>query len=177
MAATTKNTTPVAAGGAVAGIFSAVEAELAATVERASADALAAITEAKELALADVSAVAVSGAKLTVTSGGVARTVTGLKHESLRELIAMVGQRMPVLLVGMAGTGKTHATEQAAEALGLPFYAMSVGAQTSKSDIIGYMSAGGTYVPTLFRKAYEGGEILAVTGRYFLIYRVLLTSR
>ena len=56
-------------------------------------------------------------------------------------------------------TGKTHAAAQVAEALGLEHYTMSVGAQTSKSDIIGYMHASGGYVPTLFRKAYEEGGV------------------
>nr|DAT57955.1 MAG TPA: ATPase-like protein [Caudoviricetes sp.] len=56
-------------------------------------------------------------------------------------------------------TGKTHAAAQVAEALGLNHYTMSVGAQTSKSDIIGYMHASGGYVPTLFRKAYEEGGV------------------
>ena len=51
------------------------------------------------------------------------------------------------------------AAEQVAEALGLEHYTMSVGAQTSKSDIIGYMHASGGYVPTLFRKAYEEGGV------------------
>jgi cobaltochelatase CobS len=59
----------------------------------------------------------------------------------------------------MAGTGKTHAGEQVSEALKVPFYAISVGAQTSKSDIMGYMHGGGGYVRTLFREAYEHGGV------------------
>lgn len=85
--------------------------------------------------------------------------VKGLRHESLEKLIIVASQKQPVLLVGMAGTGKTHAAKQVAEALGLKHYTMSVGAQTSKSDIIGYMHASGGYVPTLFRKAYEEGGV------------------
>lgn len=85
--------------------------------------------------------------------------VKGLRHKSLDNLIVMASQKIPVMLVGMAGTGKTHAASQVAEALGLKHYTMSVGAQTSKSDIIGYMHASGGYVPTLFRKAYEEGGV------------------
>lgn len=85
--------------------------------------------------------------------------LNGLKHESLETLITMVASDLPVLMVGSAGTGKTHGAEQVAYALNIPFYALSVGAQTSKSDIIGYMSANGTYVGTLFRKAYEHGGV------------------
>lgn len=85
--------------------------------------------------------------------------VKGLRHKALDNLIVMASQKIPVMLVGMAGTGKTHAATQVAEALGLNHYTMSVGAQTSKSDIIGYMHASGGYVPTLFRKAYEEGGV------------------
>lgn len=86
-------------------------------------------------------------------------TVTGRRHRQLETLITYSGLRLATLLVGMAGTGKTHAAEQVAEALGLNFYSMSVGAQTSKSDIIGYMDATGNYVKTFFREAYENGGI------------------
>lgn len=85
--------------------------------------------------------------------------IEGIRHKQLDQLIAVSTQRIPVMLVGMAGTGKSHACEQVAEGLGLPFYAMSVGAQTSKSDIIGFVHAGGEYVPTLFRQAYEHGGV------------------
>lgn len=85
--------------------------------------------------------------------------VKGLRHKALDNLIVMASQKIPVMLVGMAGTGKTHAATQVAEALGLNHYTMSVGVQTSKSDIIGYMHASGGYVPTLFRKAYEEGGV------------------
>lgn len=97
--------------------------------------------------------------KLEVKVGDKVNVVEGLKHKQLEQLITYAAMRLSPLLVGMAGTGKTHAGEQTAEALGLPFYSMSVGAQTSKSDIIGYMAANGTYVTTHFRQAYEHGGV------------------
>lgn len=97
--------------------------------------------------------------KLEVKVGDKVKVVEGLKHNQLEQLITYAAMRLSPLLVGMAGTGKTHAAEQVAAALGLDFYAMSVGAQTSKSDIIGYMSASGEYVSTHFRKAYEEGGL------------------
>lgn len=102
---------------------------------------------------------ATKNAKLDVTNNGVTNTVQGLRHIQLEELIRIAALRLPVLMVGMAGTGKTHAAEQVAEALGLNHYTMSVGAQTSKSDIVGFIHANGGYVPTLFRKAYEEGGV------------------
>lgn len=83
----------------------------------------------------------------------------GLKHRQLNDLVLMSANRLPTLVVGPAGTGKTHAAEQVAEGLGLKFYAMSVGAQTSKSDIVGFINASGTYQPTGFREAYENGGV------------------
>jgi hypothetical protein len=86
-------------------------------------------------------------------------TITGARHCQLDQLIMVSAQRLPVMLVGMAGSGKTHAAAQVADAFDLKFYAMSVGAQTSKSDIIGFVHAGGEYVRTLFREAYEHGGV------------------
>jgi cobaltochelatase CobS len=97
--------------------------------------------------------------KLEVKVGNKTSVIEGLKHKQLEQLITYSALRLNPLLVGMAGTGKTHAGEQVAGALGLPFYAMSVGAQTSKSDIIGYMDATGNYVSTHFRSAYENGGV------------------
>ena len=108
---------------------------------------------------ADLRKAATQNAKLDVTAGKNTNTVKGLRHSSFSELIKVASLRLPVLLVGMAGTGKTHASEQVAEALGLKYYTMSVGAQTSKSDIMGFIHANGGYVRTLFREAYENGGV------------------
>lgn len=86
----------------------------------------------------------------------------GLQHRQLTDLVRLLGANQNVLLVGMAGTGKTHSAKQVADAVQLDFYAMSVGAQTSKSDIVGYMDANGNYVTTAFRKAYENGGVFVL---------------
>nr|DAQ38330.1 MAG TPA: ATPase-like protein [Caudoviricetes sp.] len=88
--------------------------------------------------------------------------VNGVKHMQLPSLINMVGAGLNVMLTGSAGSGKTHASAQAAEALGVKFYALSVGAQTSKSDIVGFIDAGGTYRSTPFRQAYEKGGVFVM---------------
>lgn len=103
---------------------------------------------------------AITGADLHVKiADKPTKSISGAKHETLPQLIKIAANRLPVLLVGMAGTGKTHAAEQVAEALDLDFYAMSVGAQTSKSDLMGFIHAGGQYVPSMFRKAFENGGV------------------
>ena len=88
--------------------------------------------------------------------------VKGIKHSQLPSLINMVGAGLNVMLTGSAGSGKTHAATQVAEALGVKFYALSVGAQTSKSDIVGFIDAGGTYRTTPFRQAYEKGGVFVM---------------
>lgn len=88
--------------------------------------------------------------------------VKGVKHMQLPSLINMVGAGLNVMLTGSAGCGKTHASAQVAEALGLKFYSLSVGAQTSKSDIVGFIDAGGTYRSTPFRQAYEMGGVFVM---------------
>lgn len=98
-------------------------------------------------------------AKLDVKIGDYTKTIQGQRHNQLEDLILVAALKLNVLMVGMAGTGKTHAAEQVAEGMGLPFYTMSVGAQTSKSDIMGYMHAGGDYVRSHFREAYENGGV------------------
>lgn len=64
-----------------------------------------------------------------------------------------------VALVGPAGTGKTTAAEMIAKALGLEFYPLSVGPQTSKSDLVGYSDAHGRPVRTPFWDAFEYGGL------------------
>lgn len=97
--------------------------------------------------------------KLEIKSGSKSKVIEGLRHKQLEQLINYASLRLSPLLVGMAGTGKTHAGQQTAEALDLKFYAISVGAQTTKTDIMGYMDANGKYVRTHFRDAYERGGV------------------
>jgi MoxR-like ATPase len=75
------------------------------------------------------------------------------------DLLRLVANRKNVLLVGPAGSGKTHAASQVSEALSLPYYPQSVGPQTSKSDLIGYVDAHGKPVRSVLREAYENGGI------------------
>jgi cobaltochelatase CobS len=80
-------------------------------------------------------------------------------HYQTATLIRLVNLCIPVMLVGPAGSGKTHASEQCAEALGLRFFPMSVGPQTSKTDLLGYTDAHSNVVRTPFREAFENGGL------------------
>lgn len=96
---------------------------------------------------------------LTITTPLGTTTVKGRQHMRFEAMLKALNTNFPLMLVGTAGSGKTYSAEQAAEALSIDFFATSVGAQTSKSDLLGYMTANGTYVGTAFRNAYENGGL------------------
>jgi len=83
----------------------------------------------------------------------------GIQHQAFPKLLGVVGQRVNVLMVGPAGSGKTVGAEKVAQALGLEYRSISVGAQTTKTEFFGYMDATGRYVKTLFRDAFEFGGV------------------
>jgi cobaltochelatase CobS len=96
---------------------------------------------------------------VTDESGAEVRKVDGACHRMLPALIGDLQLRHNVMLVGPAGTGKSHMAQQAAEALGTEFYSIPMGPATPESRLVGYMDANGQYVRTLFREAYESGGV------------------
>jgi len=110
-------------------------------------------------AVADLEKRAEEVRPIEVNIKGVKQELKGVRHANFENLLLAVQVGQPTLLVGPAGTGKTHSAAEIAKVLGLDFYSISVGAQTSKSDLVGYMHAGGGYVTTQFREAYEKGGV------------------
>ena len=69
--------------------------------------------------------------------------------------------RVPVLMVGPAGSGKTTVANAVADALKLSFEGVSFGPMTTKADLFGYQDANGIYHDTaLVRTATKGGVFL-----------------
>lgn len=87
------------------------------------------------------------------------REVKGSTHYRLADVITALQCGEHVLMVGPAGTGKSTIASQAAEALNLASYSLSLSPQTSSAVVFGYMQAEGKYVRTLFREAYEFGGV------------------
>ena len=85
--------------------------------------------------------------------------VSGRQHNKLAQVLRYVEIRQSLYLYGPAGTGKTQLAETAAQAVNLPFYPISVCGQTTKSDLLGYTTANGAYIGTIFRTAYENGGV------------------
>ena len=86
----------------------------------------------------------------------------GIQHKTFPIILKLVAHRKNIMLVGPAGSGKTTVCEKVSESLDLDFYSMSVGLQTTKSDILGFIHAGGQYVSSLFRQAYEDGGVFCM---------------
>lgn len=80
-------------------------------------------------------------------------------HYAASEVAFFLKLGLNVMVTGDAGTGKSYGAKQIADFLGIPFYPMSIGKQTSKSDVLGYMGAHG-YVTTVVRTAFEHGGLL-----------------
>lgn len=81
-------------------------------------------------------------------------------HKVIKVLSSAKRKEKNIMLVGAAGGGKTHLCKSVAEALKLQFYPMSVGLQTTKSDLIGFINAHGNYITSPIREAYEKGGVL-----------------
>lgn len=107
----------------------------------------------------DVVAGLVFPTRTVVVRDNVTRTVEGTTHERLADVTTFLSAGLHVMLVGPAGTGKSTIAHQAAEALGLPSYSISLNPQLPASRLEGYMTATGEYVRTLFREAYENGGV------------------
>lgn len=101
---------------------------------------------------------------LVVNVGTVEVPKKKLVHKSFQTIIKILSstkrKEKNIMLVGGAGGGKTHLVGSIAEALKLPFYPMSVGLQTTKSDLLGFINANGIYMPSPIRLAYENGGVL-----------------
>lgn len=90
---------------------------------------------------------------------GTVHKIEGLSHSVLPKLLRILGTGKHVFLPGPAGTGKSHMARQAAEALGKPFYAVSVGPTMLESKLLGYMDAKGDFISTVFYEWCKSGGI------------------
>jgi len=80
-------------------------------------------------------------------------------HKQFEMLLKLVSTGKPILMKGESGTAKSHNAQAVATALERDFYSMSVGEQSTKSDLLGFIDANGNYRNTAFRKAFEMGGV------------------
>jgi cobaltochelatase CobS len=85
--------------------------------------------------------------------------IEGFVHNQFENILNVANERLHIWLTGTAGAGKTQVCEQVSKALNLPFYSLSVCAQTTESKLLGYNDANGKFVSTIFFEAYKNGGI------------------
>lgn len=95
--------------------------------------------------------------KMEITIANLPPIEVDKAHKMLPTIIRYLANRRHIMVVGPAGSGKTFVAEQAANALGLPFYA--TGKVADETKLTGFVDAGGTYRRTRFRDAYEHGGV------------------
>lgn len=93
--------------------------------------------------------------------GGDVITLSGV-HKEFSKLLELARLRIWALLHGPSQSGKSTAARQVAEALGLPYYYISLTPGTFESRLFGFVDAAGKYHETGFRKAYENGGIFLI---------------
>jgi len=94
---------------------------------------------------------------------GETHTVEGYKHPMLARLLRWLSAEQanetfaPIWIAGPTGSGKTHAAEQCAKAMDIPFYFN--GALGMSHEVLGFVDAAGNYHTTPFRQAFEHGGV------------------
>ena len=90
-------------------------------------------------------------------------SVNKKRHHYLLPLLKKaMAARCHTWLVGPAGSGKSTVAADAAAELKLPYAALSVCSQTTKTDFLGYLDAHGVYRSTSFREIYEHGGVFCL---------------
>ena len=88
-------------------------------------------------------------------------------HYKFPLVSAAVLNNIPTMIVGPAGWGKTSMVKQLAKLCSdtwddfSGYRIQSIGPQTSKSDILGYMDANGKYVESVFYQCFSRGMLYA----------------
>lgn len=94
---------------------------------------------------------------IEIVQGTKKKDVDGLFHKNFDKILQIVGQKIPLMLIGPAGSGKNHTLEQVAQALDLPFYFSN--SITQEYKLTGFIDAGGIYHETEFYKAFTTGGL------------------
>lgn len=95
-----------------------------------------------------------------VTQPAKDKVIAPKRHKAFATLLQVCKARIPAMLVGPAGSGKSTAGRQVANALELHFVTESCSPQMSKWDIMGFMNAQGGYTPGVIREAFEKGGVV-----------------
>ena len=96
------------------------------------------------------------------STDGSVRTVEGIHHWQLPQVVAWMQAKVPVWLWGQAGAGKTEMFRQIGKVLDVPVYVLSMDPTTTRGQMIGYRNlANGAFVPGASNEPFEKGGIIA----------------
>ena len=142
----------------IAGSVQAALDVLAAAMQQAQQPQQPAIDDERIIALIKQHSNAPATMNINLATPAGLQTVQGvLAHHRMPLLLAAMQANVNVMLVGPAGTGKTHAVKLAAEMLNLDF--KFTGAIDSPYKLTGFTDAQGRVVRTPFRDAVEHGAV------------------
>jgi hypothetical protein len=101
---------------------------------------------------------------IVIKTGNKKKKVEGVLPKEFERIVQLASQRVPVMMVGPAGCGKTYLSGKLAEALGLDSYDQSCSEGVSESTFTGWLLPIGdsgkfVYVSTPFIDAYENGGV------------------
>lgn len=101
---------------------------------------------------------------IVIKQGKKQTKVKGVLPNEFGHIVQLASQRVPVMMVGPAGCGKTYIAGKVAEALGLDSYDQSCSEGVSESTFTGWLLPIGSngafqYVPSPFIEAYEKGGV------------------
>src|SRR5262249_32804499 len=104
-------------------------------------------------------------APLVIKEAGKTRKVKGVLPPEFKRMVELASARIPIMLVGPAGCGKTYLCEKLGEALGMEFSDQSCSEGMSESVFNGLLlpiGKGGAFdhVPSPFLTRYETGGVM-----------------
>lgn len=140
--------------------------EMGETAFKAVSGAVDAITgNLKKMVKEAINDAAEKVAPVVIKQGTKRRVVKGVMPPEFKRMVQLAAARIPILLVGPAGCGKTYLSEKLGEALDLPCSDQSCSEGMSESVFNGFLlpiGKGGTFehVPSPFMDRYEKGGVM-----------------
>jgi cobaltochelatase CobS len=100
--------------------------------------------------------------EIQITLPNIEPKTIGAQHEHFDKLLKVLASGGNAFLVGEAGSGKTTAGFNVAEALGIKYGLIACNEMTDSFNFVGYNDANGKYVPGVAYDLYKNGGVLIV---------------
>ena len=133
--------------------------DLGETIEKAIVESVIPIVEKRIMENVEDITKRVTTIAVTVNDDEIKETVTQA-HKQFKNVLTLINNKIPVMLVGSAGSGKTGTCEKIAECLGLKYYFSN--AITQEYKLTGFIDANGKYQDTQFYKAFKNGGLFVL---------------